>query len=71
VSDIGVNENATRCRKPKFFGIEIVPIQVSYHDFWLRYFYRVWKIDQEDEKRRQIVQGKQAPTWMNHRSPFL
>ncbi|CAO3666650.1 unnamed protein product [Umbelopsis vinacea] len=39
---------------------ELVPIQVSYHDFWLRYFYRVWKIDQEDEKRRQIVQGADA-----------
>ncbi|KAI8579022.1 hypothetical protein K450DRAFT_244597 [Umbelopsis ramanniana AG] len=39
---------------------ELVPVQVSYNDFWLRYFYRVWKIDQEDEKRRQIVQGADA-----------
>ncbi|KAJ2962972.1 hypothetical protein NQZ79_g1904 [Umbelopsis isabellina] len=39
---------------------ELVPVQVSYHDFWLRYFYRSWKIDQEDEKRRQIVQGADA-----------
>ncbi|KAG2189398.1 hypothetical protein INT44_004540 [Umbelopsis vinacea] len=39
---------------------ELVPVQVSYNDFWQRYFYRVWKIDQEDEKRRQIVQGADA-----------
>jgi hypothetical protein len=35
----------------------LVPIKVSYTLFWQRYFYHVWKIDQDEQKRQLIVKG--------------
>ncbi|KAI9304566.1 hypothetical protein BJ944DRAFT_231177 [Cunninghamella echinulata] len=35
----------------------LVPIQVDYTTFWQRYFYHIWKIDEEDKRRQLIVKG--------------
>ncbi|CAO3615899.1 unnamed protein product [Cunninghamella blakesleeana] len=35
----------------------LVPIQIDYTTFWQRYFYHVWKIDEEDKRRQLIVKG--------------
>ncbi|KAI8878733.1 hypothetical protein K501DRAFT_227937 [Backusella circina FSU 941] len=35
----------------------LVPIKVSYTLFWQRYFYHVWKMDQDEQKRQLIVKG--------------
>ncbi|KAL1929435.1 hypothetical protein VTP01DRAFT_1573 [Rhizomucor pusillus] len=37
----------------------LVPVQVSYTTFWQRYFYHLWKIEKDEEKRRLIVKGVQ------------
>ncbi|KAI8990175.1 hypothetical protein BDB01DRAFT_780302 [Pilobolus umbonatus] len=35
----------------------LVPVQISYPLFWQRYFYHVWKIEQDEKKRELIVKG--------------
>ncbi|RUS19423.1 hypothetical protein BC937DRAFT_87512 [Endogone sp. FLAS-F59071] len=32
-----------------------IPVEVPYNVFWLRYYYRVWQVEQEEEQRKQIV----------------
>ncbi|ORX82907.1 hypothetical protein K493DRAFT_342119 [Basidiobolus meristosporus CBS 931.73] len=34
---------------------QIVPTHVPYEKFWLRYYFRVFEIDEKEEKRKQLV----------------
>ncbi|KAI9278527.1 hypothetical protein BDA99DRAFT_492424 [Phascolomyces articulosus] len=36
---------------------DLVPVQVNYTSFWQRYFYHVWSIEQDEQKRQLIVKG--------------
>ncbi|KAI8141871.1 hypothetical protein BJV82DRAFT_617842 [Fennellomyces sp. T-0311] len=36
---------------------DLVPVQVNYTAFWQRYFYHVWVIEQDEQKRQMIVKG--------------
>ncbi|KAI8336228.1 hypothetical protein BC941DRAFT_428660 [Chlamydoabsidia padenii] len=36
---------------------DLVPLQIDYTTFWKRYFYHVWRINQEEKQRRALVQG--------------
>ncbi|SAM04178.1 hypothetical protein [Absidia glauca] len=36
---------------------DLVPLQIDYTTFWKRYFYHVWRITQEEERRKLLVKG--------------
>ncbi|KAI7854715.1 hypothetical protein BDC45DRAFT_507941 [Circinella umbellata] len=36
---------------------DLVPVQIDYTSFWQRYFYQVWSIEQDEQKRQMIVKG--------------
>lgn len=39
------------------FHTRLVPAQVSYRDFWCRYYYRMHKLDQEEQRRAALVKS--------------
>ncbi|KAI8826616.1 uncharacterized protein EV422DRAFT_562677 [Fimicolochytrium jonesii] len=39
---------------------ELVPADLSYPDFWLRYFFRVAEVDREEETRKQLLANAAA-----------
>jgi hypothetical protein len=46
-----------------FFYVDIgvwnqVPGEISEDVFWIRYFFRVYQINQEDEQRKAVLSGK-------------
>ncbi|KAK4050016.1 hypothetical protein OIO90_005206 [Microbotryomycetes sp. JL221] len=62
--DIDSNEWSQRIQQELMEGGDVlnktfqlvVPDQVSEHEFWKRYFYRVEQIDQDEKRRKQILQ---------------
>ncbi|KAL1914796.1 uncharacterized protein VTP21DRAFT_7888 [Calcarisporiella thermophila] len=34
---------------------KLVPEVIKYEDFWKHYFWRVWQVEQEDERRKKLV----------------
>jgi hypothetical protein len=44
------------------YGISffIVPVEVADEElFWLRYHFRLYEIEEEEKRRKKLVQGKQ------------
>jgi hypothetical protein len=46
---------------------ELVPVQVKYEDFWIRYYYRIERFLQEEEKRKKLQtlakEGEELEGW--------
>jgi len=48
---------------------QLVPEKVPYYDFWSRYYYRYYLLEQEDQKRAQLVKAVNTTTTVDETLP--
>lgn len=55
------SHHAQYCLKNANDRMFLVPSKLSDEEFWTRFFFRVYQIETEEEKRKVLLQGKLTP----------